>query len=67
MKLCDDFILIGMNLLHRFIIKRPFQSFFKTIMLTISCARYEIKEDIALSIIHTNLFQKHQQISFAME
>ena len=67
MRLCVDFILIGMNLLRRFILKRPFQSCFKTIMLTISCARYEIKEDIALSIIQTNLFQKHQKISFAME
>ena len=56
-----------MNLLPRFIIKRPFQSCFKTIMLTISCARYEIKENIALSIIQTNLFQKYQKISFAME
>ena len=33
-------------------------------MLKISFARYEIKEDIALSIIQTNLFQKHQEISF---
>ena len=57
-----------MNLLHRFIIKGPFQSCFKTIMLTISCARYEIKEDIALSIIQTNLFQKHNKAAFrAME
>ena len=33
-------------------------------MLTISCARYEIKEDIALSIIQTNLFQKHHKAAF---
>ena len=36
-------------------------------MLKISFARYEIKEGIALSILQTNLFQKHQEISFAME
>ena len=65
MRLCDAFILIGMNLLRRFIKKRPFQSCFKTTMLTISCARYET--DIALSVIQTNLFQKHQKTSFAME
>ena len=67
MRLCNDFILIDMNLLRRFIIKRSFQSCFKTAMLTISCPCYEIKEDIALLITQTNLFQKHQKISFAMD
>ena len=64
MRLCDNFILIGMNLLRRFIVKRPLQSCFKTIMLKIFCARYEIKEDIAWSIIQTNLFQKHHKVEF---
>ena len=36
-------------------------------MLTISCPCYEIKEDIALLITQTNLFQKHQKNSFEMD
>ena len=56
-----------MNLLRRFIIKRSFQSCFKIAMLTISCPCYEIKEDIALLITQTNLFQKHQKNSFEMD
>ena len=53
-----------MNLLHRFIVKRPFQSCFKAITLNIFCASYEIKEGIALSIIQTNLFKKHHKVEF---